>query len=547
MEGRGGETMKTMKTVIGAVLVGCLAAAPVAGQAEGSGARRPALWPGLVAGPFQVGYRVLREYDFSRSFRRKTDALGMRRRGEIARPVQISVWYPADSVAGGVRVPVRAYYDAVASETDFAARTPEELDAGLAEFERILAAEWNVPTDDVPSVLSRLDSLLAGPSSALGNVRPAAGRYPLVLHLPGYNASPNHHYPLFEYLASHGYVVAAVPNMGAYRRNIDDEAMSLDVQARDLEFAFSVVRELPFVDEGRVATTGMSWGGLSNVLFATRNANVDAVVTFDGAVTMPEELSLLEAVPGFRHGTLRAAYLQFLVDPKAATFRPKDLRFWDSLRYAPAYQRHFAGVAHDDFAPGNLRLYLLAAGDPADRRRMEGFTRFVAQETLRFLDAWLKGNEEARSRLEAGPLPGDLPAGMLTLAASKEPGPAVPTPEEFGEAVVVHGVDAALELLEALGSESAARGVVQSSVLGPLYMEALGEGRLEEALGICRIWARGMPGSPGPLFSMARVLREMGDVDGAVDALERIVAMDPGAPAADNAREALRRLRGGDR
>lgn len=500
------------------------------------------VWPGLAPGPYAVGYMVKHEYDYSRSFKEKLDYFGEPTEGEIARPVQISIWYPAADPRGGEALRLRAYYDATATETAFARPDQETLGAALARFQRILTMEWDIAEEDRPSVLARLDSVFSQETFARADAPPADGPFPLVLHLPGYNASPLHHYPLFEFLASHGYVVMAVPNMGAYSRTIDNEGMSMDVQARDLEFTFGYARNLPFVDTRRVATTGMSWGGMSNVLFAARNSYVDVAVTFDGAITMPAELDLLERVPGFELGSLRAAYLQFLVSPEKAVFRPKDLRFWDALRYSDALMLQFNGVTHDDFAPGNLRLRLSAEASPERVAYLEDFTRTLQRYTLAFLDAHLKGDRAAGEFLSNSPATNGVRAGMVSLSASKDAVPPPPTREEFGAILLSRGPAVAEEVYRAVMQNDPEFQLITSSLMGPLYMEAFQSGDLDRALAICRLWVLGMPEDVGPLFSIGRVHRARGETDEAIQAYRKILEIAPDHPAAEGARAAIQEL-----
>jgi dienelactone hydrolase len=501
----------------------------------------------LEPGPYAVGYVVEHEYDYSRTFKEKCDYFGEPVEDEIARPIQISIWYPAADPRGGETLRLRAYYDATATETDFARPDQETLNAALARFQRILTMEWGVAEEVRPSVLARVDSVFSQEAFARAGAPPADGPFPLVLHLPGYNASPLHHYPLFEYLASHGYVVMAVPNMGAHSRTIDNEGMSMDVQARDLEFAYSYARNLPFVDTRRVATTGMSWGGMSNVLFASRNSYVDVVVTFDGAITMPAELDLLERVPGFELGSLRAAYLQFLVSPDQAVFRPKDLRFWDALRYSDALMLQFNGVTHDNFAPGNLRLRLLTEPSPERVAYLEDFTRTLQRYTLAFLDAHLKGDRGAAEFMASSPAGNGVPAGMVALSASKDAVRPPPTREEFGAILSSRGPGVAEEVYREVKETHPELQLITSSLTGPLFMEAFQSGDLDRALAICRLWALGMPEDVGPLFSIARVHRARGETEEAIQAYRKIVEMAPDHPAAANARAAIEQLGGASR
>jgi dienelactone hydrolase len=508
-------------------------------------AQRPAPrpWPGLEPGPHAVGYTVRHEYDYSRTFRAKTDYFGERTTGEIARPIQITMWYPAAADPRAPRMRVSEYYEAVATETDFAAPTPDQLRALLESRRQMLLMEWRVPPDARQAAGRGVDSVLAEPAAAVRDAPPAPGAFPLILHMPGYDGSPADHYPLFEYLASHGFVVAAVPSLGRSSRNIDDERVSLDVQARDLEYAYSVVRTLPFVDAGRVGTTGMSWGGMSNVLFASRNAYVDAVVTLDGAITMPEELKLIESVPGYTHRSFRAAYLQLLVSPEEATFRPKDLRFWNALRYSEAWSVQFNGVSHDDFSPGYRRLHDITETDPRRVAYLEAFARAELEYTRRFFDAALKADESARSSLAVLVRRMGLPDSMVAAVESKRALKAPPSAEEFAAILRSRGARVAAAVFHQSRDVDPEIRLVTSPIVGPVFMEALNARRFAEALAICELWAEGMPHDAGPLFSMARTYRAMGDKERAIRTCERILAMVPEGRQAETARRAIAELR----
>lgn len=499
----------------------------------------------MELGQYGVGYMTRHELDYSRTFRPKYDYFGNPTTEEIARPLALSIWYPTSDPGAGRPLKVKEYYDAAATETVFDEPDQATLDASLLELSRILTMEFRVADEDRAGVAVRLDSLFSSQTPAREGAPPAEGTFPLVLHLPGYNASPSHHYPLFEYLASHGYVVVAIPNMGAQSRNIDHEGMSMEVQARDLEFAFALARELAYVDAGRVATTGMSWGGMSNVLFGSRNSYVDAVVTFDGAITMPEELDLLEKVPGFELGALRAAYLQLMVAPEEAAFRPKDLRFWDALRYSDARMLQFSGVNHDAFAPGYLRLELLAENDPERVRYLEEFTRVLFRYTLAFLDAHFKGDSASTHFLNANPETNGVPAGMVVRDEEKDAIRPPPSREEFIGILNGRGVDVAEQVYLSVKETHPDIQLITSSLMGPIYMEAFQAGEMDRALAVCRLWAMAMPEDVGPFFSLGRVYRAQGDIPQAIRAYQRVLEIAPDHPAAENARAAIRELGGG--
>lgn len=489
---------------------------------------------------------VLHEYDTTRTFKPKFDYFGRPTEGPIARPVQISVWYPASPAPGLSRMKLEDYYFAAATETDFAPPSPERLTILKNRLKNIWPIEFRIPPEGRAAIREKIEAAFQERVFAAKDVSPEKGPFPIIVHMPGYNASPAHHAHLFEFLASHGYVVAAVPNMGRYRREIDDEAASLEVQARDLEFAVARMGGFPYVDLSRVGTTGMSWGGFSNVLFGERNARVDAVLTLDGAITMPEELKLIEAVPGYSHQAFDKAYMQLLVAPAEAKFRPKDLRFFEAIEFGDAHMVQFRGVDHDEFSCGYLRLRNLRETDPERVAYLEDFSRQVYRCALEFFNAYLKGDENALHSLVAaaeGPSGSVTKDGAIVLRRFKKAKPRLLTRAEF------------VDLIKALGAAEAARiyadycqlhprnDLIISSSIGPVYMDTIESGDLKEALAICELWRAGLPNDPGPLFSMARVYTAAGEAEKAIDCYEKILAMNVREEHAATARRRIEEVR----
>lgn len=507
-------------------------------------APRPRIWPDAEPGPYEVGYRVLHEYDTTRTFKPKFDYFGRPTEGTIARPVQISVWYPAPPAPGPIRMKLEDYYFTTATETDFAPPSSERLTILKNRLKNIWPIEFRIPPEGRAAIGERIEAAFQEEVFAAKGAAPEKGPFPLIVHMPGYNASPAHHAYLFEVLASHGYVVAAVPNMGRFRREIDDEAASLEVQARDLEFAVARMGEFPFVDISRVGTTGMSWGGFSNVLFGGRDARVDAVLTLDGAITMPEELKLIEAVPGYSHEAFDKAYMQLLVAPSEAKFRPKDLRFFEALEYGDAHMVQFRGVDHDEFSCGYLRLRNLRETDAARIAYLEEFSRQVYRCALQFFDAYLKDDEAAlRSLVEAAESGPEGGSGPIVLRRFKKAQPRPLTRGEFIDLIKSRGATEAAKIYADYCRLHPRNDLIISSSIGPVYMDAFESGDLKEALAICELWRTGLPNDAGPLFSLARVHTAAGEADKAIDCYEKILAMGVREEHAATARKRLEEVR----
>src|SRR5437762_4306294 len=155
----------------------------------------------LTPGPHAVGFRVIERYDYSRPYRFARALTGKPRSGERARPMQISVWYPAQKGSGK---PMRFadYLALVASATKFGPPT----DAQRAEAEERF---FGTPTiNELPAAQrGRWKSM---ETWARSDAKPLAGRFPLVLWSLFFPAL-GHVTP--EFIASHGYVVVTFPRV----------------------------------------------------------------------------------------------------------------------------------------------------------------------------------------------------------------------------------------------------------------------------------------------------------------------------------------------
>ena len=69
-------------------------------------------------GPHAVGLKIVDQYDFSRTYLPKVDALGKPTVGERARPLQTLIWYPAEK-SGEKPMTVGDYCDLLSTETSF--------------------------------------------------------------------------------------------------------------------------------------------------------------------------------------------------------------------------------------------------------------------------------------------------------------------------------------------------------------------------------------------------------------------------------------------
>ena len=475
----------------------------------------------LAEGPYRAGFRNVNLTDPTRSWS------GDVARGPGPRPLQVSIWYPARPAAGERPMRYAEYLELRALEGGAAGYTAEA---------RARAIAMALPGDS----LHRWNESGA-PTRAYRDAPAAAGRFPVVLYAPSFNAPSTENSVLAEYLASQGYVVIASPCMGWFGRFMEETALGVEAQVRDLAVLLEYARRLPEADTTQVAAMGFSWGGISNVVFAAREPRVRALVSLDGTIAYRWRLfrasvagdpALVEAPFLF----LQSAAMpidtarKYGVDTIPAVF--------DSLPYADLYRVQFHQLVHQNFGAEFVRLLPRGLGEESQATVNYGFEQ-IARYVLAFLDAKLKGSREGAAFLArtpdangvrerfatATPIPGRHPAEHLMA---------------FGRALGAGGAARAPEVLAEI-RRSNPRYTLPEMDVNTWGYTLLAAGRVAEAIGVFTLNTVLYPQSGNVWDSLGEATAAGGDVGKAIEYYEKSLGLDPGN---ENARRQIRRLRG---
>jgi len=354
------------------------------------------LWFDLEPGPHPVGFAAWYEFDETREF------FATDQQPPPGRPVRIFVWFPAESEARS-QPPMR-WGDYLAPPLGDGASAwttayqdflyTRELDTSRRQFS---------PLSDEHHA-----ALLATPVAARRDVAPAPGGHPLVLHSLGLGDFQQESTVLWEYLASHGYVVAVVPQVGpsAEDSGMDFDASDLRVQAEDLEFALAQVERtgVAATDRG-IGVIGHSAGGIAALLLAAEESRVAAIVGLDASFSTGDGAALL--------GRLDLPYTEIgaaILDARAANKTVLDRSTLERLTAADRLEIEIGGAAppsiatHFDFQNWPLYAALVEAEDDrgSGARSIEaGRTFYLSTVRLArsFLDAHLRHDRDAAARL----------------------------------------------------------------------------------------------------------------------------------------------------
>jgi tetratricopeptide (TPR) repeat protein len=356
-------------------------------------------------GPHAVGLKIVDQYDFSRTYLPKVDALGKPTVGERARPLQTLIWYPAES-SGKKPMTVGDYSDLLATETSF--DTPK------------LWGEWKAWINGMKPTLK--DSLWAVRDAPAVNKK-----FPLVIYAPSFSAMSWENVDLCEYLASHGYVVVASPDMGATVRVMTNDLVGIEAQARDISFLIGYAATLPNVDLSEIAVAGFSWGGISNLFAAAQDNRIDALVALDGSMRYypglvkdsgyvhPEDMTL--PLLYFTQGAISLEEQEKYFTSKANQ-GPNVLNAWTHGDLITVYDMALTHVEHSSIYQRNDEIWKHYPGDrKGDYSRADGIVGYgwVARYTLEFLDAYLKHDEAAMAFLKKTPAENGAPPHIMTV------------------------------------------------------------------------------------------------------------------------------------
>ena len=478
-------------------------------------------------GPHAVGLKVVEQYDFSRTYRPLTDELGKPYQGERARPLQTLIWYPAQK-SSDKAMTVGDYSDLLATETSFG--KPD------------LSPDWKQWIDGMKPTLK--DSMWA-----VRNAPALAGRFPVVIYAPSFSSMSWENADLCEYLASHGYVVVASPDMGATSRGMTADLGGVNAQAQDISFLIGYAQTLPNTEMTEIAVAGFSWGGISNLFAAARDNRIDALVALDGSMRYfpglvkaasdvhPEQMSI--PMLFFTQGDTSLEKLA-RQHPNKDTEGPNVLNAWTHGDLITVDDMALVHVEHSSMYQRNEDIWKnYARNHKGDYSRADGIAGYawIARYTLEFLDAYLKHDAQAMAFLKKTAAEVGVPPHMMTV--DFRAGAGIPaTLDAFRAELGRQGFDHAPAIYAAIVKEQPDFKLDEGAVNLWAY-DLMEKNHLTEATELFKLNVQAFPGSWNAYDSLGEAYMKAGQKQLAIDNYKKSLELNP---ANDNAKEKLKVL-----
>lgn len=326
------------------------------------------LQAGLSYGTYQPGFKVIHTYDYSRSFSDLEIKETKASRSANFRPMQICVWYPSSKSGSEAFMTYEDYFLLKTSETGKREISKENINQLITDF---------VKEDGIDH--SRLDDELGVQMKAIREALPASGKFPVIVYGPSWWSTAFENATMFEFLASHGYIVVSTPSMGPESREMPISRKGIECQARDMEFSLAEIVKMGLSDGSQIATMGFSLGGLSNVISAARNRNIKAWIGLDPSIH--EAYELFDASPYTNYDEFNIPML--FVNSVGYM---NSLPYYDRLFYSDAYLVNLPELHHTDLASMFIKLGMGPGGSNGSRLTVQnkGY-RMMCQYVITFL------------------------------------------------------------------------------------------------------------------------------------------------------------------
>ncbi len=353
-------------------------------------------------GPYPVGLKVVDQYDRSRTYPASPKNLSKPSEGDDARPLQTLIWYPSLR-STGKPMTVGDYAQLADTEIHFDAPRPEQN-----RWRSLLKKSFDIPL------------------WAVRDAKLAKGHYPVIIYAPSDSSVSWENADLCEYLASHGYLVLASPSTGPSKRDMTDDLVGINAQARDISFLISYAKSLSDTDFSEVAVVSWSWGGISSLFAAARDPRIDALVSLDGS--MRYYPGLVKSSGDVHPERMSIPLLFFtrnvsLEDLEKDDVLPAEKNGPDVLNawiHGDLLTVNMLGMAHPEFSSMFQRkesAQRFAENQVADYGREDANISYawVALYTLEFLDAYLKHDASAKAFLARTPAENGVPKHFMDV------------------------------------------------------------------------------------------------------------------------------------
>lgn len=364
------------------------------------------LWDHLEPGPYAVGFQSSLEIDTSR----REISLDPSQKLIGFRPVLVAVWYPSVRTTPGIKYAEFQDLDIQPDQPELKAFSRKLKNHSQESGAKILFS-YDVNPPSAKEKTEALSRLLQVKSKASRRAPFVPGKFPVIFYCPGAEGSFDENVILFEYLASHGYVVisSAFQVNTTYVKNNIHLGRTIE---KDLYFLIQHSSKLPFVDSSRLAAIGHSMGAQELLKFiGEQDCPLQSLISLD--TTLETTFSKLQQkeskdfVKGTKESISRYfTQLRELSPPSipvmliASKRNNPDFSIFSSyLKHSSRYEVITSHLRHEDYISQGAQRSILPFKTKEQQQELTGVQNEYAQVcqlVLLFLDQTLKSDPDSK-------------------------------------------------------------------------------------------------------------------------------------------------------
>ena len=218
---------------------------------------------------YKAGFKPIHTVDKSRIYKKNTDTTDYLH----YRPIDIDMWYPADSSAADTVLLVHDLLGLLEQRANYytASNAGNGMAAQLAQF-FCDGFKCSDPT-----------TLLRFKTKSLKNAVAVNGKFPLIVYMTAFNGMSYENFTLFEALAKKGFIVLSISSVGRFPGDMTMKKADLLEQVNDALAALNVLKQNPNIDFNNIGIVGYSWGGLAGAVLASKIPNAKCLVSLEGS------------------------------------------------------------------------------------------------------------------------------------------------------------------------------------------------------------------------------------------------------------------------
>lgn len=334
---------------------------------------------------YYTGLKVFKAFDSSRTFDTTSPAARMH-----YKPVKIDLFYPSEEKPAKAPLTYGDIMDMYEQRMDYfnsidsCKKVSDQMAAGIADYLHIDSAA----------------KLLTITTGIFTDLKLPSQKHPLIVYASSMNGSSWENTFLFDSLARHGYVVAAISSVGKFPGYMSG-AVDMGEQVDDILYAIKKMKTFDFIDSNKIGLLSWSLGGTAIAKAAMLSKDVKCLLSYDGTeihyfgfdTAWDAQYKEIMNIAPYKPAAISVPYMYLSGE------HPKNVDsvyvLSDFISSKEKYFLKFINAIHENFSA----LPTLAKTADAKLTNIDsGKTEVITKLTVTFFDQYLKQSKTASTQ-----------------------------------------------------------------------------------------------------------------------------------------------------